>query len=366
MTSIIVFSACLGVQILYWFVLRKGFDRSQHTVADRAEEERLPISVIVAARNEESNLSRLLGALAGQDYDQFEAVIVDDGSTDSTASIASARCRGDARFRLVQVEPVQPRKKNALRAGIEEASYERLVFTDADCAPGPGWLSSMARHCGSEAIVVGYSPFEASGTIVGRASRYETFVTGFLTTAAIGLGAPYMAVGRNLSYPKSVFDRIGGFAHSMASLSGDDDLLIQEASRRGGRVVALLDPESFVATDAPATWSEWIRQKRRHASAARYYRARINMHLTVFHVSGHAMWLAPFLAGLPGLGLLLAKLVVQTIALARPAGVHRERDLIGLLPAWELIYALYNVLVAPFGALFGPRGWRTGGERHER
>jgi hypothetical protein len=75
------------------------------------------------------------------------------------------------------------------------------------------------------------------------------------------------------------------------------------------------------------------------------------------------MWLAPIVAGLPGLALLAGRLVVQRVALTRPAAVLGERDLLMLQPVWELLYALYNVLVAPAGLFLQPGEWRTGGER---
>jgi cellulose synthase/poly-beta-1,6-N-acetylglucosamine synthase-like glycosyltransferase len=364
LTAFIVFSFCLAIQIGYWALLTLGFRRQLRRAATVPPTTAVPISVIVAARNEADQLPALLRSLAAQTYDRFEVLIVDDGSTDATADIVREQARSDDRFRLVATTPAEPRKKNALRAGIEEATFERLAFTDADCRPGAGWLSSLAAcSADRDTVVAGYSPFDRGAGMVNAVSRYETFLTGFLTAAAIGLGRPYMAVGRNLSYSKELFRRIGGFDHSAHLLSGDDDLFVQEAARRGASVLHTHEPESQVPTAAPESWSEWIRQKRRHASAGRYYRPSIKAHLLAFHVTGHAMWLAPIVAGLPGLALLAGRLVVQRVALTRPAAVLGERDLLMLQPVWELLYALYNVLVAPAGLFLQPGEWRTGGER---
>jgi hypothetical protein len=172
-----------------------------------------------------------------------------------------------------------------------------------------------------------------------------------------------MAVGRNLSYTRDIFGTVRGFDHSSGSLSGDDDLLVQAAAKRGVPVRHLFGEGAIVPTRGPDRWSEWLRQKRRHASAGRYYGPAVKAHLFAYHTSAHVLWLAPVLAGLPGLLLLAARLAMLRLVLGRPAAEFGERDLLAGLPLWELIYALYNLLVAPVGVLFGPRVWRTGSER---
>ncbi|NNE35796.1 MAG: glycosyltransferase, partial [Rhodothermales bacterium] len=243
--EIIVVSSCMSfwlsasilallVQIFYWAMLRKGFSEAQRPSSHLRE---YPVSILVAARNEEACLMRLLTALSTQDATEYEVVVVDDGSTDSTPDIlehASSMFR-DGQLRVITVDqPRQPRKKNALTLGIQAARYDRLLFTDADCVPGPTWATDMSKllEHPERTVVVGYSPFQRSPGFLNKLARYETFVTGYFTAAAIGLERPYMAVGRNIAYGKSTFQRIGGFTHSEHVLSGDDDLFIQEVVRR--------------------------------------------------------------------------------------------------------------------------------------
>lgn len=356
-------AALFAAQAAAWGLLAYGFRRAARPPEARpARQALLPFSVVVAARDEEAVLPRLLDALAAQTHPAFEVVVVDDASTDATPRLVAERAARDARFRLVRVAaPRFPRKKHALTLGIAAARHAHLAFTDADCVPPPTWLSGLAAHAAAapDALLVGYSPFRAAPGPVAAFARYETFVTAFLTAAAIGLGQPYMAVGRNMAYPKALFTRVGGFAHAQASLSGDDDLFVQEvARRRAAPVRAVLDPATFVPTDAPPTLRAFVRQKRRHLSAGRFYRRRHQVALALLQGSAVLLWLAPFWAGCLGALLLGARLGVQALALRAAARRLAACDLLPRLPAFEALHALYHALLAPLSVFARPRRWR--------
>ncbi|MBT8400524.1 MAG: glycosyltransferase, partial [Rhodothermia bacterium] len=340
--------------------------RSAH-VAGEDDALRTPaISIVVAARNEESNLNALLDALRSQAYPEFEVIIVDDGSTDATSNIVLDHIAADARVSLVTVEPVEPRKKHAITAGINAAKHPLIALTDADCRPSPAWLRRLVAHYDglySDRIVIGYGPYDREPGFLNYVARFENFTTAFLTAAACGVGRPYMAVGRNISYSRELFDRVGGLTTTMHSLSGDDDLFLQTAVGNGADVVHMFGKDAFVPSPPPGSWSSWLRQKHRHTSAGRYYPLGVQAHIAAFQISGVAMWLAPVLIGWVGVACLLLRLAVQHMALRNAATHLHEKDLLALHPLWDLTYVLYNVLVAPAGLLLQPRQWRTGDER---
>ncbi len=353
-----LFAAALAVQIGCWLLLSVGFRRARRRVSATPGAPP-PVSVVVAARNEEARLPTLLAALEAQLHGDFEAVIVDDASEDATATLAEAAAR-DSRFRLVRVtEPVGPRKKRALALGIAAARHERLAFTDADCTPPPGWLATLAAHAAAQpdALLVGYGPYRKQPGVLNTFVRYETLVTATLAAAAVGWDRPYMAVGRNLSYSRSVFERIGGFAHSLHALSGDDDLLVQEVHRRGIPVGYLFDEASFVPSEAPGSWRRWARQKLRHTSAGRHYGRGVQAALAVFHGSNLLVWLAPLVLGWTGAGLLAARFLVQRAVLRNAAHTFGEADLLLPQPFLDAGYVVYNTLLAPLGAVLTPKRW---------
>ena len=357
------FATALAVQIACWLALALGLRGARQATGEAT---RRPAAGIRrrGGAGRSGAAARSARGLAAQTHPAFEVVIVDDASEDTTAALVEPEAAADPRFRLVRVDDAErpasmPRKKHALTLGIAAARHDRLAFTDADCVPPPRWLDTLAAHAAAapDAVLVGYGPYRRERGGLNAFVRYETLVTALLTAAAVGLGRPYMAVGRNFSYPKSVFDRIGGFAHSAQSLSGDDDLLVQEAHRHGVPVRYVFDPEAFVLSEAPATWQRWARQKLRHTSAGRFYDRVATLALALFHGSALAVWLAPVFLGWTGAGLLAARFLVQRAVLRDAMEMFGEHDLTLAQPLLDAGYALYTTVLAPLGAVFTPKQW---------
>ena len=358
---LLLFAGALAVFILYAGLIGWGWWRGRQEAAALNSDETPPISVVVAARNEANNLPDLLEALDEQTHPSHEVVIVDDASTDDTASIAESWAADRAHATLVRVtDPNPPRKKHALARGIDAATHDLLAFTDADCRPSPDWLSVLAAGHAStneDCIIVGYSPLQGAG-LLGYFARYETLIAGIYTVAALGWGRPFMAVGRNLSYPRSVFEAVDGFSSVDESMSGDDDLFVQTVHQQEAAPVrALLDPRSYVPTDAPTSWREWLRQRRRHVSAGRHYGWDVGVHLTLLHASIVVLWFAPFFLGKVGIGILATGLLARHSYLGPGADQFDETDLLAVFPLWELGYALYHLTVVPWGLLRPPEQW---------
>src|SRR5690349_12450920 len=89
------------------------------------------ISVVVSARNEEHTIGPLLRDLMGQQYQDFEVIIVDDHSDDNTRVSVEEVTRVDNRFRLIR--NLGEGKKQAIASGVKAASKPIIVTTDADC-----------------------------------------------------------------------------------------------------------------------------------------------------------------------------------------------------------------------------------------
>jgi glycosyltransferase involved in cell wall biosynthesis len=362
-----------AIQFWYLAFLHAGFRKLIETNRYRltqACEGKYPVSVIVAARDEESHIAGFLDALQAQNYHDFEVILVDDGSADRTARIIAEHSISapGQRFHLIRLETPHG-KRRAIEAGIAEAAHDLVVLTDADCTPAPDWLDGIGRaHAsGSEpVVVVGYAPNPSDGTLLAGAVSYETFITGVMTAATVGAARPFHAVGRNLSYSRTMFRRVGGFGETPLSMSGDDDLLLQRMVRlSGAKVVHPLEESTFVPSPPPGSWRAWVHQKRRHASAGKHYPLKAQVHLALFQGSGILLWAAPFLLGAPGAGLLAIRLAVQYLALRRPAGILNERSTLRGMILWDLIYTAIQAFIMPLGLLRPPRQWRAAAS-HDR
>ena len=80
-------------------------------------------------------------------------------------------------------------------------------------------------------------------------------------------GIPYMGVGRNLAYRKSLFYKNKGFASHYGLLSGDDDLFVNETATRENTAVEF-HPDSHTLSIPELSWKAWFTQKCRHMSTS--------------------------------------------------------------------------------------------------
>ncbi|MCD8199875.1 MAG: glycosyltransferase family 2 protein [Coriobacteriaceae bacterium] len=101
------------------------------------------VSIITPAYNAERDLECCLIGILGQTYENFEAVIVDDGSTDGTADLADAIAQSDERVRVLHIENGGPAV--ARNAGLDEARGSWITFVDADDLINPTYLERLAR-----------------------------------------------------------------------------------------------------------------------------------------------------------------------------------------------------------------------------
>lgn len=279
------------------------------------------VSVIVAARNEQTNLNNYLQALLEQDYPKFEVIVVNDGSEDNTQMVLEEYHQKYPNMHITFV-PLEARvtssKKLALTLAIKAAIYDYLLLTDADCVPESNhWIAEMARGLSASPntqIVLGYSPYFPESSAVNRIIRYETLFNGLHYMGRALAGHPYMGVGRNMLYSKTLFMDHKGFAGLLSLRSGDDDLFVNKVALRDNTNV-VCSPNSLVWSLPKTTFREWIMQKRRHLSASPYYKPATRLMLGFENVM-RGLWYLMLIVALVWGGLAL-KLVATAFLLLR-------------------------------------------------
>ncbi|HEX8460036.1 MAG TPA: glycosyltransferase, partial [Segetibacter sp.] len=257
-----------------------------------------PVSVIICARDEAANLAKNLpGALVQKYKTTHEVILVNDNSFDESKYILEEYRKTFKHLNIVELKQEArfiPGKKFPLSIGIKEAKYEVLLMTDADCVPASEfWIERMQEgYKENTEIVLGYGALHKKKSFLNKLVRWETFHTAvqYLSYAAAGL--PYMGVGRNLSYKKSVFFRHKGFSSHNHVASGDDDLFINMAATKSNTQI-VIDKDAFTLSEPPLTWKEWMKQKTRHYSTSRYYKV-IHKFLLGLYALTHALFY-PFL-----------------------------------------------------------------------
>jgi glycosyltransferase involved in cell wall biosynthesis len=325
--------------------------------------------VIVCAHDEEANLRELIPLLLQQDHPEFEIIIVEDRGNDGTYDYLLAATKAKEQLKMVRVVYLPEHimgKKFALTLGIKAAKYDWVLLTDADCRPNSNrWLRHMSGCFASDRqIVLGFSAYLKGPGLLNAFIRFETFLTGIQYIAMASLGQPYMGVGRNLAYRKSLFLDNKGFNSHLSLPGGDDDLFVNEHARSRNTTTAI-GKEALTYSKPKITWKEFYYQKLRHLSAGKRYKFINKLVLGLFSISWIAVWMLviPVAFFAPGGGW-LAGLIVLRWAVLILLFYDAPRKLGDRFEAWKVplldfIYAFYY-LVAGLTALVSKKvRWRV-------
>jgi len=232
------------------------------------------VSVIVAARNEEKSLPSLLANLVRQDYPEelLEVIIVNDNSTDRTPLVVSefiASLKSSAGLRMKLIYNPFSGKKRAVRYGIEKASGDIIITTDADCTVGPEWVRKHAKWYTSDGpeMVLATVVQKPAGGFWSYFGVYEFSALQAITEAAATAGHPVMCNAANMSFRREVYLRLTDELRADLP-SGDDMFLLAAVMRDGGAVRHDGSGAAAAETAAAVTAAALLRQRARWASKA--------------------------------------------------------------------------------------------------
>ena len=349
--SLCVFTA---IQIFYFlfFFLRLSLYKKKRSEISRSQ----PVSVIVCARDEAANLAQNLPGLLIQQYPfTHEILVVNDNSFDDSKYVLEELQKEFRHLQILELKQeakMIPGKKFPLSMGIKTAKHEILLLTDADCVPATEhWISSMQdAYKDDTEIVLGYSPYFKKRGLLNKLIRFETFHTALQYLSYALAGIPYMGVGRNLSYKKAVFFRHKGFSAHNHLLSGDDDLFINSAATKSNTAINI-DPESFTLSKPVGSLKQWMRQKARHYSTARYYRPLHKFLLGLYAFSlgiflPLAIATAIFYDWKIAAAIYTGKVLLQSLIIIPALKKLKENDLwffVVLFDWWLFVYYILNL-----------------------
>lgn len=349
------FATVTLIQLYYyaWFFSRVAFYKHK----EKTQSQQHPVSVIICARDEDENLARNLPGVLVQHYPSTsEVVVVNDNSVDDSKYILQElkkTFRSLNVVELTQEAKLISGKKYPLSVGIREARHEVLLLTDADCVPSSEhWIQKMQDGYDDQIeIVLGYGAYHKRKGLLNKLIRFETFHTALQYLSYALAGIPYMGVGRNLSYKKSLFFRNKGFSSINHIPSGDDDLFINKAATRNNTRV-VIDPDAVTRSIPKTTWRGWLRQKSRHYTTAKFYRPRHKFLLGLYFVTQFMYY--PLLVAclvfynwqitLAAFG---ARFLVQGFVLYKAMKKMGEKDLWPWFVLLDMWMFLYYIIFAP-------------------
>ncbi len=205
----------------------------------------MKLSVIVATYNRKHELKELFESLTNQTLppEQFEVVIVDDGSTDGTEQIVH-EIRSNSPFTIQYHYQENKGPGHARTLGMQKANGDVFIFIDSDCIAPPHYLETITDTFKNGSIDAFGGPDRSAEAFSAWDKAVNYTMTSFLTTGGIRGSsgkklARYYPRSFNMGLRREVFDKIGGFGSIYHY--GEDIEFSHRIIKSGARVVYLED-----------------------------------------------------------------------------------------------------------------------------
>ncbi len=351
----------LIIYIYYLNIFLKGLSATNHIIGY----DKKKVSVVVAARNEEQNISNLLTALVNQSYPQelYEIIIADDDSSDDTVSIIRQFAMKWSNINIIKVQnrdKVVSHKKNALSQAIEASSNDIILSTDADCIVGRYWIESMVSNFeDNTSMVVGFSRTQIQNwknpSFIGKFEHFDFIALFTAAAGAISAGKIFSCSGQNIAYKKKDFERIGKFEKIKHIISGDDVNLMQLMRKHGMKVRFSFLHHSFVYTKPVTGFIQFLNQRSRWASNSKW-QLLLNPEFFIYLVSVFFVTILPFIilfySWWLGALLIIIKAFLDHKIIKKGFSIFLiEKQKLKFFPAWFLIQPVYIIMVGIIGQL---------------
>lgn len=365
---LLIFLIALVIYSLLIDYYRRAWNRIP--IIEIQEVKNVHVSVIVAVRNEEANLPELLARLSDQDFPKtlFEVIVVDDHSTDNTLALLSSSSQNELPLKVLRLPEGITSKKKAIEAGIQAASGELIITTDADCRMGISWISAYAsfyEQTGAQFIA---APVKMEGHLSLRDifQSLDFLAMQTITGASVSNRLHSMCNGANLAYTKKAFTDVNGFEGIDEIPSGDDMLLMHKIFLRyPDKVLYMKNSEAIVTTLPEPSWKKFIQQRIRWASKAVHYKDKRIIYVLALTYLLNVCYLVLAIAAILKiywlsflLLLLLAKVLIEFPFVNAAAIFFRQQKLMKYFPFLEPLHILY-VIVSGWLGRFGSYEWKS-------
>lgn len=261
-TLLVIVTLLALLRVLFFCLCAKKQKERERTRAMGAPVALPPVSVLVAAYNEERVIASTIRHLLDAEYSApLEIIVVDDGSKDRTAEVVDRIAAGEPRVRLIR----QPNggKAAALEQALRAASHETIVMIDADTMVAPDGIWKLVDHLEDPKVgaVSGYIRVGNTKHWLGRFQDLEyTAAFEIDRRAQDYLGCITVAPGALSAFRRKALAEAGPITND--TLAEDTDLTLQ-LHRRGWKVV--FAPGACADTEAPESIKALISQRFRWA-----------------------------------------------------------------------------------------------------
>ncbi|MBN8820604.1 MULTISPECIES: glycosyltransferase [unclassified Spirosoma] len=310
------------------------------------------VSILIAARNEESTILTCLKAIDELDKPEgeVEVLIGNDLSTDRTAELVVEFIQERPAFKLLSITESNAGLRGKANVLAQLANYARgqyLFFTDADTQVPKSWLRAMIPYMvGQTGIVTGVT-LPDGPTDFHKVQSLDWLYNLTLAHLLAGFGIPVTAMGNNMLVSRRAYEAVGGYASLPFSIT-EDYALFRAIVQRGFEFQNVLSEQVLAHTKPVDSWFAWLQQRKRWMHGA--------MELPVWIVFAlHCQYLAlPLLVVIGIVSPLVAvalygiRLLIQSIVLS--IGLSRLRQT--KLGRYALLFEMYQLVMGPLAVIY--------------
>ena len=312
------------------------------------------VTVVMAVKNEAKTIKNCLESLYLQTYREVEFIIVDDNSSDETASfIKSSQLFATGRLRLLSATGVG--KKRAIQQAIAEAKTDIILTADADVEYPPKWVETMvASYKNSKAhLVIG--PVKMNKKFPFQCMEYLSIMG--VTAGSAGLNNPLMCNACSLAFSKEWYGKCDVL---LDVPSGDDMFLLESTKKLGGTVHYCNSLDAVVTIDGSKNIIDFFRQRARWTSKAPHYTDNSIILAGVLVLLMQCLMVGIYIMSFYNPILLLwvlAKYVIDMLILLPVAIRFKKTSILKYSPIVALYYPVYVVFTAMLSLI--PIKWKN-------
>ena len=334
------------------------------------QQQRNHVSLLISAKNEGSNIEKLLQSLYNQTFDKkhFEVILVDDHSTDETFKVSESFRVLHPEMKLKLLKATGSGKKQAISQALHAAENELVMVTDADCELPERWIEAMVDYFVQNNLKMLLGPvlLSPANTLFEKLQVLEHLSLIASTAGSAAMGMPVMCNGANMMYDRKSALDVEKYRTDMKIASGDDMFLMEQFIKHYGSqsVKFLLDNEAIVKTSTMPDLKAFFRQRKRWASKTKAYTnwkiiatalivLLFNLSIVFFFVAGFFMpvfWVFFVLY-------VIMKTLIDFPILKRITHFMKQHKLLRWMFPLEFVYPFYVVFTA-FSGLFTNVKWK--------
>lgn len=272
----ILFYSIIFLTFFFYFRIFLIYHISWKKIDNNTEENTKDfVSIVVASRNEENNISYLIQDLKKQCFDnnRFEIIIIDDHSEDDTLNLVKNESKSWNNLRWLSMDSGEEGKKEAIKKGVSISKGSIILCTDADCRLNKHWIRTIVDYFSDDKVFMVSAP-----VVFNRTSGLLDVFQSLEFMALIGSGAASISRkkgticnGANLSYRKSIFNEVESYQNDFA-YSGDDVFLMHNLKNKYPNSIRFaMNLEAIVETPPSSNIRDLINQRKRWVSKSVNY-----------------------------------------------------------------------------------------------